>query len=80
MVIPTLMLVYTNLSNNHNFIEWSDHTIFPCAEVISWFINEVDIDNRLIRDTNMKAIASFQTLALDVCYKFPPLEVDLDDD
>ena len=33
--------------------------VFPCAEAISWIIHRTDIDNRLIKDTEGKTIASF---------------------
>lgn len=54
--------------------------VFPFAETISWIISRTDIDNRLIRDTNGKAIASFQTSALDIYENFPTTEVDLTDE
>ena len=42
----------------------------PLLEVVSWIINQVDIDNRLIKYENGKDIPSFQPSSLYIYYKF----------
>jgi hypothetical protein len=50
--------------------------VFPCADIITWLIPNVDLEDRVIRTTDkQKAIASFQPSALYLYYKFPRVEV-----
>lgn len=51
--------------------------MMPCSKFISWLITNIDIENRLIKNTTGKAIASFQSTSLDVGYKFLGPKVDL---
>jgi len=43
----------------------------PIVWVISWLINHIDIDKRLVKDENGKAIASLHPSNLELSYKFP---------
>lgn len=53
--------------------------LMPCAEILSWLISHANVENRLIKDENGKAIASFQPSSLELYYKFPKPETSLTD-
>lgn len=52
-------------------------TIASCVEVISGLITHTNINNRLVEKIDGKTIASFHPSNMEICCKFPRLEVDL---
>lgn len=72
--------VYQSIKHSQLHKVVSHSTMFSCVETIACLISWANIDHRLIRDIDKKAIASFETSALDLYYKFPTTKVDRNDE